>query len=51
MELLPYHKLGRGKYTSLGREYQLADAAVPSDARMLELNKILNEYNIHIYKF
>lgn len=51
MELLPYHKLGRGKYTSLGREYELSDVTVPSDARMLELNKILSKFDINIYKF
>lgn len=51
MELLPYHKLGRGKYTSLGREYELSDLITPSDERMLELNKILDDYGINIYKF
>ncbi len=51
MELLPYHKLGRGKYTSLGREYELADVVVPSDERMMELNKILSDFGILIYKF
>lgn len=51
MELLPYHKLGRGKYYSLGRTYPLEDLKAPSAEHMEELNGLLAKYNIPIYKF
>ena len=51
MELLPYHKLGRGKYTCLGREYELEDFKIPSEQYMMELNGILERQGIPIYKF
>lgn len=51
MELLPYHKLGRGKYTSLGLKYELSDLTTPSDEKMMSFNSILSEYGIAIYKF
>lgn len=51
MELLPYHKLGRGKYYSLGREYALEELKSPSEEHMMELNEILAKFNIQIYKF
>ena len=51
MELLPYHKLGRGKYYSLGRTYLLEELIPPSAEYMTELNEILAEYDIPIYKF
>jgi pyruvate formate lyase activating enzyme len=51
MELLPYHRLGRGKYTSLGLEYALADLEVPSEERMMEFNRILDGFGIPIYRF
>ncbi len=51
MELLPYHKLGRGKYTSLGRSYELEGLAAPSDGKMKELNKILFDEGIKLYQF
>lgn len=51
MELLPYHKLGRGKYYSLGREYLLEEVVPPSAEHMHMLNKVLAQYGIPIYKF
>lgn len=51
MELLPYHKLGRGKYTSLGRQYTLAHVKTPEENEMNRLNEILAEYKIPIYQF
>ncbi|HSW57119.1 MAG TPA: glycyl-radical enzyme activating protein, partial [Dehalococcoidales bacterium] len=35
LELMPYHSLGKGKYTSLGRDYPLPDIPVP-DREYLE---------------
>ncbi len=51
MELLPYHKLGRGKYYSLGREYLLEDIAAPSAEHMAELHEVLAGYGIPVYQF
>ena len=51
MELLPYHKLGRGKYYSLGREYEMESTVPPTTEKMNELNEILNKYDIPIFKF
>ena len=51
MELLPYHKLGRGKYYSLGRPYPMEDTEPPKDEYMSMLNGILAKYNIPVYQF
>ncbi|MBB2182126.1 glycyl-radical enzyme activating protein [Lachnospiraceae bacterium MD1] len=51
MELLPYHKLGRGKYISLGRIYELEGLKAPSDEQMNELHKILINMGINLYQF
>lgn len=34
LELLPYHELGKNKYTQIGREYDLADVQVPAEEHM-----------------
>lgn len=51
IELLPYHKLGRGKYKSLGLHYELNKIEPPSEERMDEYSKILLNMGISIYKF
>lgn len=51
MELLPYHKLGRGKYYSLGRNYPLEELTPPSAEQMEELKQILAGFGIPIYQF
>jgi len=51
MELLPYHRLGRGKYKSLGRSYELKDLVTPSDEHMKILNKELFDMGISLYQF
>ncbi len=50
-ELLPYHKLGRGKYISLGREYGLADMKAPEEGAMETFNRVLFGQGIEIYQF
>lgn len=50
-ELLPYHKLGRGKYISLGREYELEKLECPTEEQMEEYRKILAAYHIPVYEF
>lgn len=43
LELLPYHRLGVGKYTSLGREYCLTDREEPEKDHMKKLLEISRE--------
>ncbi len=51
VELLPYHRLGRGKYKSIGRTYELYDTVAPSDEHMETLNKTLYDMGIELYQF
>lgn len=51
MELLPYHKLGRGKYKSLGRDYELEKLQPPEEEKMEKLNGILDLYAISNLQF
>lgn len=41
IELLPYHRLGRGKYADVGKEYFLADLEPPTEGQMRPLREIL----------
>lgn len=50
-ELLPYHRLGRGKYRSLGRNYELEDLVSPSDELMEKLNQKASGYGIKMCRF
>lgn len=47
-ELLPYHRLGRGKYSDIGKEYRMEETEVPSDEKMRELKQKVNEYGLNI---
>lgn len=51
VELLPYHKLGRGKYHSLGREYPMGETVSPDAARMEVLWGIVACRGITQYRF
>lgn len=51
MELLPYHKLGRGKYKSVGLEYGLPELEPPDEEHMERLVGILLEMGIRLYQF
>jgi len=42
-ELLPYHRLGEGKYGYLGKVYELRDFNPPEVTRMRELQHIVDE--------
>lgn len=50
-ELLPYHRLGRGKYRSLGRDYELDELVPPSDEWMEKLSHTASAYGIKLCKF
>lgn len=51
VELLPYHKLGRGKYKSLGREYMIHSLEPPKEEKMDELRAVLLGLGLKLYKF
>ncbi len=45
VDLLPYHTLGHHKWGILGKEYELANLRPPSQERMLEFKKLVEEYS------
>lgn len=50
-QLLPYHRLGRGKYSNIGKTYDLVDTEVPSQELMEELEKVIEEKGLKIVKY
>lgn len=46
IELMPYHRLGRGKYSDIGQVYQLYDLVPPSEDRIKNLQKIISKYGL-----
>lgn len=50
-ELLPYHKLGRGKYQALGREYDMRETAALPDEKMEKLNIVAGSCGVEMCKF
>jgi pyruvate formate lyase activating enzyme len=51
MELLPYHKLGRGKYRSMGLEYNLFGLETPKKDQMEELENVVRELNLLVINY
>jgi pyruvate formate lyase activating enzyme len=41
IELMPYHRLGKGKYESLGKEYSLSEIIAPEPR---EIDSVKNEF-------
>ena len=48
VNLLPYHVLGRAKYTALGREYPWSEQPALTDAQVHELADILSTGGLHV---
>lgn len=46
VELMPYHRLGEGKYPSLGMSYRLAGTKAPSKEEMNKIKEIMKEYGL-----
>lgn len=49
IELLPYHRLGVGTYTKLGRTYELEDLATPSKEYVIERTKFLRKQGVNVH--
>ncbi|AEE96532.1 glycyl-radical enzyme activating protein [Mahella australiensis] len=48
VELLPFHRLGEGKYESLGMEYKARGYNSPSDEKMQELAEVFEQKNLPV---
>ena len=46
IELMPYHRLGVGKYESLDRSYGLSEVASPAPDRTAEVQKAFNDSGV-----
>jgi pyruvate formate lyase activating enzyme len=46
MELVPYHRLGIGKYVQYGMEYELGDVESPTKERMQELRHLVERLGL-----
>lgn len=46
MEVLPYHRLGMGKYRQYGMAYGLADLEPPSPERMQQLRQLVERFGL-----
>jgi len=49
VEILPYHRIGSGKYASLGREYLLADVVPHTKQRLREIVQHLMSRGVEVY--
>lgn len=45
-QLLPYHRLGRGKYQNLGKSYAMQELTPPTEECMAALHKIVKSYGL-----
>ncbi|MBS7614331.1 glycyl-radical enzyme activating protein [Candidatus Bathyarchaeota archaeon] len=48
LELLPFHRLGEGKYKALGLEYSASNLAVPAKEKMRELSEAVKKLGIKV---
>lgn len=49
VEILPYHRIGSGKYASLGRDYALAALPPHSKERLREIVRYLEARGVEVY--
>jgi pyruvate formate lyase activating enzyme len=50
LEILPYHRMGIGRYGSLGRKYLLQDIIPPEEGRISRVAEILSRYQIKVIR-
>lgn len=48
LEVLPYHRMGAGRYEDLGRTYLLAETEPPPEEEMERVRALLNEYPLRL---
>jgi len=48
VEILPFHKLGEGKYVELHREYKLSDTPPPTPAEIARARKIFGQFGVKV---
>lgn len=48
LEVLPYHRLGLGRYADLGRDYLLSETEPPTEAEMERALTILRDYPLSL---
>jgi len=51
IELLPYHSLGKDKYSFLGRPYGLEHIQAPSEEKIRSLKRIISEAQVSLVNF
>ncbi len=49
IHLLPYHSMGRDKYTGLGREYGMGDLKSPTNELMTVLKQTAEKYGLKVH--
>ncbi len=48
IHLLPYHRMGRDKYTGLGRDYPMGDVLPPTAEKMEELKRVAEAFGLTV---
>jgi pyruvate formate lyase activating enzyme len=48
LEILPYHRLGEGKYARLDREYTLSGIKTPNNQQLKDVANVLSEFDLDL---
>ena len=51
LELLPFHRLGEGKYEALGLKYAASNLTAPTKERMKELTKVAKKFSVKVHGY